>query len=142
MNKQGPIVLIEENKENRLLFEQIFTGMELENGLLCFATFAEAQRHIISEKIKPFLLFSNVLQFSEDHKQSSHQKNMFLKLKCPCFYFSILFTQCFVVDSSSIPAKSYFTAPYNENKFTEVINSIVRSWQVKKDKKKPLLKIA
>ncbi|MEL1255929.1 hypothetical protein AAEO57_19205 [Flavobacterium sp. DGU38] len=140
MNKKGPILLIEENKENRSLFEHIISDLGLKNSLLCFNTFLEARNHIVSKKIMPFLLFSNVLHFGENSIKSNYSKDMCLKMKCPCLFFSILFTQFFVIDTYSSPPKSYFITPCNEDKFKQVINSVIDYWSLEKSNEEYRLK--
>lgn len=134
MNKTGPIIIIEENEDDRNLFAQIFWELGLNNEMLYFTTLNETQRYIISNQIEPFLLFSNVLQFHEDNKQDNYKNynSICLEFNCPCLFFSILFTHCFVIDSYSIPVQSYFVRPYNEEKFKLVLNSIVEYWLGKK----------
>lgn len=133
MNKTKPIVLVEENQENRLLFEQIFVDLKVKNKILFFNTFLEAKRQLIAENIAPFLVFSNVLHFGENNKDS-HYKDIGLQMKCPCLFFSILFTQAFVIDTFAFPPKSYFITPCNEENFKNVINSIIQYWSVGKPK--------
>ncbi|WP_343697895.1 hypothetical protein [Flavobacterium sp.] len=134
MNKTGPIIIIEENEADRNLFAQIFWELGLNNEMLYFTTLNETHRYIISNQIEPFLLFSNVLQFHEDNKQDNYKNynSICLEFNCPCLFFSILFTHCFVIDSYSIPVQSYFVRPYNEEKFKLVLNSIVEYWLGKK----------
>ncbi|AOC95876.1 MULTISPECIES: hypothetical protein [Flavobacterium] len=131
MNIKGSIIVIEENKENRLLFQEIISDLELRNTLLCFNTFAEAMLYMAAQKNIPFLLFSNVLQFNEDDRQSSYKKTILRKMKCPCLFYSILFTSSFVIDTYAIPAKSYFITPYSDEKFKETIQTIIEYWSLK-----------
>ena len=131
MNIKGSIIVIEENKENRLLFQEIISDLELNNTLLCFNTFAETMLYMAVQKNIPFLLFSNVLQFNEDDRQSSYKKTILRKMKCPCLFYSILFTSSFFIDTYAIPAKSYFITAYSDEKFKETVQTIIEYWSLK-----------
>ncbi|MBO9583940.1 MAG: hypothetical protein J7574_07265 [Flavobacterium sp.] len=131
MNIKGNIILIEENKENRQLFQDIISDLELQGDLLFFNTFAEALAHLASQKNMPFLLFSNVLQFNEDDRQSNYKKGILLKMKCPCIFYSILFTSSFLIDTYAAPSKSYFITPYSDEKFKNAVQTIIEYWSSK-----------
>ncbi len=131
MNIKGKLILIEENKENRQLFQDIISDLKLPNDLICFNTFAEAIAHLASQKNMPFLLFSNVLQFNEDDRQSNYKKGILLKMKCPCIFYSILFTSSFLIDTYASPSKSYFVTPYSDEKFKEAVQTIIEYWSLK-----------
>jgi len=131
MNNQGPLIVIEENKENRLLFEQIFSEAELKNSIHFFNSFDEAKYFIFGENLKPFVFLSNVVHFTETGLKDPDNKYFFEKLRCPFLFFSILFPQCFLIDTFSTPKKSYFANPYSEEKFKNFVNSAVKYWQMK-----------
>ena len=58
MTETRPIVLIEDNLEDRKMFTAIFCELKLFNKMLCFNSCSEAQYYLSSEKINPFLVFS------------------------------------------------------------------------------------
>lgn len=128
MNETGPIVLIEDNHEDRKLFADIFSELELSNKMICFNTCSEAQYYLASEKINPFLVFSDIVQF---HKEQTVYDTICLTTKCPCMFFTTLFNQCFIIDTRSIPTQSYFIKPYRYEKFKEVIENIIQYWSRK-----------
>lgn len=57
MDKNGPIIIIEERAEDQNLFTQIFEEIGLENELLYFNAFIDAQEYLIFKDIKPFIFF-------------------------------------------------------------------------------------
>jgi len=136
MNKDGIIIVIEENKENRLLFENIFYELKLRNLVHFFNTFEEARRYTLYEKLKPFLFFSNILQFADSNLQDDENKSFFEKLNCPFLFFSLVFEQCFLIDTFSTPKQSYFSSPYTEEKFKEFVSAVVKYWQLKEEKER------
>ncbi|MDR7208743.1 hypothetical protein [Flavobacterium piscis] len=131
-NEEGPIVLIEDNQEDRQLFVDIFSELELSNKILCFDSCSDAQNYLVSEKIKPFIVFSDIRLF---HKEQVVYNAICLKMNCPCMFFTTLFNQCFVIDSYSIPTQSYFIKPYRYEKFKEVIENIIQYWKKNKVEK-------
>ena len=125
MTETGPIVLIEDNLEDRKMFTAIFSELKLSNKMLCFNYCSEAQYYLLSEKIKPFQYFSDIVQF---HKEQAVYDAICFTTKCPCMFFTTLFNQFFVIDSHSKPAQSYFIKPYRYEKFKEVIENIIQYW--------------
>jgi DNA-binding NtrC family response regulator len=134
MNKKGPIVIIEEDEEDRKLFAEIFSDLKLTNRLFCFNSCNEAYQYLIAERIKPFLLFSNIVLFQGGQEQSfyNEHKSLCFEFRCPCLFFTTLFNQCFIIDTYSIPTHSYFVKPYSFEKFKHVVDSIIQYWS--KDK--------
>lgn len=124
--------MIEANKENRALFEEIFSDLKLKNTFLYFDSFVEARRYIFSHETAPFLFFSNVLHFGENTSTSTYAKDMCLKMNCPCLFYSILFTQSFLIDTYSTPPKSYFVNPSNELRFKQVAKTAIQYWCTEK----------
>lgn len=131
MNKRGPIVIIEENEEDRKLFAEIFSDLKLTNKMFYFNSCNEAYQYLISNKMKPFLLFSNIVLFQggggEQSTYDTH-KSICLEFRCPCLFFTTLFNQCFIIDTYSMPKQSYFVKPYSFEKFKQVVDSIVQYW--------------
>ncbi|MCV2485069.1 hypothetical protein OD917_09055 [Flavobacterium sp. SH_e] len=133
MDKNGPIIIIEESIEDFNLFEQIFQETDFKNNLLYFSTFTEAKEHLISLHLKPFLFFSNILKFNGNCKQDDiDYKDIYKQFNSPCLFYSIFFSNCFVIDAYSTPTKSYFVKPYREEKFKEVLTTIVQYWKAEK----------
>ncbi len=136
MDKNGPIIIIEESKEQFNFFIQIFQETGLINDLLYFSTFNEAKEHITAARIKPFLFFSNILKFNGNCKQDDlDYKTIYKLFNVPCLFYSIFFSNCFVVDAYSVPTKSYFVKPYSEEKFKEVLTTIIDYWKAEKKSK-------
>ncbi|WP_294957817.1 hypothetical protein [uncultured Flavobacterium sp.] len=133
MDKNGPIIIIEERAEDQNLFTQIFEEIGLENELLYFNAFIDAQEYLIFKDIKPFIFFSNIVNFNHDKKDNDvDYKTIFQQFNSPCLFFSILFSNCFVIDVFSCPTKSYFVNPYSEEKFKQVLSTIVDYWKNEK----------
>jgi hypothetical protein len=131
MNKRGPIVIIEENEEDRKLFAEIFSDLKLTNKMFYFNSCNEAYQYLISNKMKPFLLFSNIVLFqggSGEQSTYNKHKSICLEFGCPCLFFTTLFNQCFIIDTYSIPTHSYFVKPYSFEKFKQVVDFIVQYW--------------
>lgn len=134
MNKRGPIIIIEQNIEDRRLFAQIFLELSISNEILYFDTLKEAEEELLLNDINPFIFFTNILQFQEDskHQNLEHHKDISQKSDCPCLFYSVLFPNCFIIDTYSVPPQSYFINPYSEEKFKQALGSIIQFWNEKK----------
>ena len=130
MNKNGPIVLIENNQGDRKLFTQIFSELAISNKILCFNSGNDAYNYLTTHNVSAFLIFADIVLLHMDDKQTAHipYKNLSIELNCPCLFFTTVFNQCFVLDVYSLPTKSYVVNPYTYEKFKEVIETIVDYW--------------
>lgn len=137
MDKKGPIIIIEENIEDRQLFAQLFQELSINNELLYFDTLQEADQELVVSNKKPFIFFANILQLQEDskHQNLEHHKDISQKSDSPCLFYSVLFPNCFIIDTYSVPTQSYFINPYSEEKFKQVLDSIIKFWNNKKEQK-------
>ena len=54
MNKNGPIVLIENNQGDRKLFTQIFSELEISNKILCFNSGNDAYNYLTTHMYQHF----------------------------------------------------------------------------------------
>lgn len=134
MNNEGNIIVIENNQRDRKLFTEVFTELNFSNKVIYFTSGKEAYTSIIARRIKPFLIFSDiVLLHMEDYKLINRSyKNVSKELNCPYLFFSTKLEECYVIDAYSNPTKSYFVKPYEYEKFKNVIKSIVEYWYKEK----------
>lgn len=137
MNNEGHIIVIENNHQDRQLFEEVFSELNFSNKVAYFTSGKTAYDYIITHQIQPFLIFSDiVLMHMEDYKLINRTyKNVSKELNCPYLFFTTKLEQCFIIDAYSNPTKSYFIKPYEYEKFKNVIKSIVKYWY--KAKKMP-----
>lgn len=134
MNNEGNIIVIENNQLDRKLFSEVFDALNFSNKVNYFTSGKEAYTYIITHKIKPFLIFSDiVLLHMEDYKLINRSyKNVSKELNCPYLFFSTKVEECFIIDAYSNPTKSYFVKPYEYEKFKNVIKTIVEYWYKEK----------
>jgi DNA-binding NtrC family response regulator len=130
MNTKGPILLIENNTEDRQVFDHIFSELGVLNQILYFNSVNDAYHHVSSNNIDAFLIFSDIASFNMSDKQVIHitYKNLSMELNCPCLFFTTAFNHSFVIDLYSVPAQSYVVKPYNYNEFKQIIKNIIEHW--------------
>ncbi|QSB25660.1 response regulator [Flavobacterium sp. CLA17] len=130
MNKNGPIVLIENNQGDRKLFMEIFSELELSNEVLYFNSASNAYHYLTSKKIKAFLIFSDIVLLNTTDEKLIHvtYEKLSIELNCPCLFFTTAFTQCFVIDLYSVPTQTYVIKPYSYDRFKEIIKTILEYW--------------
>lgn len=130
MNKNGPIVLIENNQGDRKLFMEIFSELGILNKVLYFNTANDAYSYITLEKTKVFLILSDIalLNMNDEQIVQVTYKKLSMELHCPCLFFTTTFNQCFVIDLYSVPTHSYVIKPYDYDKFKEIIKTVIEYW--------------
>ncbi|KQB42729.1 hypothetical protein [Flavobacterium aquidurense] len=131
MNKKGPIVIIENKQEDRKLFIEVFMELNYANSIIYFNTAEAACNYMLRNKIKPFLVFSDIVLLNVmNYKvmETNPDNGVGTMFNCPYLFFTTLFEQSFVIDPYSLPTHSYFVKPFDYVKFKQVIKTIIEYW--------------
>jgi response regulator of citrate/malate metabolism len=128
MNKKGPIIIIENNQGDRKLFIEVFSDLHYANQIIYFNEPGTACNYLLRHKIKPFLVFTDIVLLNTLNYKIDSLKTEGAKFKCPYLFFTTFFEQSFIIDPYSMPTQSYFIKPYDYKKFKQVIKMIVEYW--------------
>lgn len=130
MNKKGPIVVIENKQGDRKLFIEVFSELNYPNHVIYFNDPETACNHLLRHKIKPFLIFSDIVLLNVmNHKViETNLDNVGTLFNCPYLFFTTSFNQTYVIDPYSIPTQSYFVKPYDYVEFKKIIKTIIEYW--------------
>lgn len=132
MNRVGPIVVIEDDEDDKFFLNRVFINLNYENEIIFFANGEEALKYLTISEIEPFLILSDinmpVLNGIELREKIHNNEN--LKLKCiPYLFFSTGVEQAHVVDAYSKSIQGFFVKPNSFDKLQETIRKIVEYWQ-------------
>ena len=133
MNKSGPIIVIEDDADDRDLFMQIFKMLNYENEIIYFENGETALDYLIKVPIKPFLILSdiNMPKLNGIELKEKIQSNQNLRLKCiPYLFFTTTAHQKHVIDAYSTSVQGFFVKPSSMEELTLIIKRIVEYWQV------------
>ncbi len=132
MNKRGPIIVIEDDEDDREFMKDVFVELDFSNEIIFFENGQKALNHLLHEKIEPFIIISdiNMPVLNGMALKEEIQKNESLRLKCiPYLFFTTSANQQHVIDAYSKSVQGFFIKPSNIEKLKIIIKKIVEYWQ-------------
>ncbi len=132
MNKSGPIIVIEDDKDDKDILVEIFTNLNFRNEILYFSDGNEALKHLNKPGVSPFLILSDINMprmngFELRDKVHTSEK---LHIKCiPYLFFTTAASKEIVIDAYSSSVQGFFLKPYNFEELQDTIRKIVEYWQ-------------
>jgi CheY-like chemotaxis protein len=132
MNKNGPIIIIEDDIEDQELLADVFKELKVPNEVIFFSDGYKALDYLVTTDIKPFIIFSdiNMPKLTGAELREKIHNNEDLRLKSiPYLFFSTSAEQKAVVEAYSKSVQGFFVKPNSFDKLTRVIRIIVEYWQ-------------
>ena len=132
MNKRGPILIIEDDEDDRLILGQIFKELKYENPIEFFHDGVAALEFLKDENVYPFLILSdvNLPKLNGFDLRKMVQTNEGLSEKCiPYLFFSTAVDKKAVYDAYTMSVQGFFLKPDSYPKLKDTIRKIVEYWQ-------------
>lgn len=132
MNKSGPIIIIEDDRDDQEILADVFKELEYENEIIFFGDGEEALLYLADTSVEPFIIFSdiNMPKLSGMELRAKIHENEDLRLKSiPYLFFSTVAEQQSVVDAYSKSVQGFFIKPSSFGEIKDTIRSIVEYWQ-------------
>ena len=132
MNKDGPIILIEDDLDDQGILSDVFKELNYENEIIFFSVSQEALDFLTATKVEPFIIFSdiNMPKLSGAELREKVHNNEDLRMKSiPYLFFTTSAEQKAVVDAYSKSIQGFFIKPNEYGKLKRVIKIIVEYWQ-------------
>ncbi|MDQ3046357.1 MAG: response regulator [Bacteroidota bacterium] len=124
MNKNGPVVVIEDDADDQEILQEIFRNLNYKNKIVFFLDGNEALEYLNKSEVTPFLILSdiNMPRINGFELRNKIHTNEQLQLKCiPYLFFTTSADKKAVIDAYSMSVQGFFVKP---NTFTELENSI------------------
>ncbi|WP_149242867.1 response regulator [Dyadobacter sp. 32] len=132
MNKNGPIVIIEDDLDDQQILTEIFNELPYGNKLVFFDDGVQALEYLTDTDIEPFLVLSdiNMPKLNGMELRDKIHNNEDLRLKSiPYLFFSTSAEQKHVIDAYSRSIQGFFVKPSSYDKLKAIIIKIVEYWQ-------------
>jgi CheY-like chemotaxis protein len=132
MNKSGPIIVIEDDVDDKDILDEIFKELDYKNSIIFFDEGEKALEYLTNTDIEPFLILSdiNMPKLNGIELREKIHTNEDLRLKCiPYLFFSTSAEQKHVVDAYSKSVQGFFVKPHSIEKLRRTIKVIVEYWQ-------------
>ena len=132
MNKRGPIIVIEDDMDDQELMGEVFAELDCKNEILFFSDGEIALEHLITNRIEPFIVFSdiNMPKLNGMELREKIHNNEDLRLKCtPYLFFSTSSEQQHIIDAYSKSVQGFFVKPNNYNELKKTLQVILDYWK-------------
>lgn len=133
MDKTGPIIVIEDDADDRAFFKEVFEALNYENEIIYFEDGGSALAYLAKEPTKPFLILSdiNMPKLSGMQLKDKIQLNENLRMKCiPYLFFTTTANQNHIIEAYSKSVQGFFVKPASLENLTSIIKKIIEYWQV------------
>lgn len=139
MNKNGVIVIIEDDHEDQEIFRLSFEKLNVKNKLVFFEDGDTVLTYLNGDKnINPFLIISdiNLPKLNGLELREKIYNNQELAFRCiPYVFFTTSADQKAVIDAYSKSVQGFFVKPGTFNQMVEMIDAIVTYWKFCKSPK-------
>lgn len=132
MNKNGAIIIVEDDTDDREMFIEVFKELNYKNELIFFNDGQEALSYLTAKTSEPFIVFSdiNMPKLSGMELRNKIHENEDVRLKTiPYLFFTTSAEQEAVVDAYSKSIQGFFIKPSRFQDLKSVIKTIVEYWQ-------------
>ncbi|MCF2516984.1 response regulator [Dyadobacter sp. CY351] len=132
MDKNGPIIIIEDDPDDKFVLEEVFGELGYPNQRMYFTDGQSALDYLYTSKDLPFIIISdiNLPQLNGLELRRKVQTDAELSLKCiPYVYFTTAINQQVVIDAYSTSAQGFFVKPGEYDEIKATIRVMIDYWK-------------
>jgi CheY-like chemotaxis protein len=133
MNKDGPIVVIEDDVDDREILHEIFKKLNFVNEILFFQDGEQALAYLNSTDRLPFLILSdiNMPKLNGLELKKKIYTDAKLQVKCiPYLFFTTSARKDSVIEAYSMSAQGFFIKSNSTAELETVIRTIIEYWKL------------
>ncbi|MCF2488044.1 response regulator [Dyadobacter sp. CY347] len=131
MNKNGEIIIIEDDADDQHLLENVFTTLDYPHKRIYFDSGEDALEYLHKSASRPFLIISdiNLPKLNGLELRKKLHTDEALSLRCiPYLFFATQIDQQRVVDAYSTSAQGFFVKPSSIEELTDIIKTMMEYW--------------
>ena len=132
MNKNGEIIIIEDDEDDQFLLEEVFAKLDFPNKRIYFPDGLAALEYLSNDTSAPFIILSDINMPRLNGVELRHklQTDARLSLKCiPYLFFSTAVNQKIVMEAYSTSAQGFFVKQTSFDDLFDTIKVIVEYWK-------------
>jgi CheY-like chemotaxis protein len=132
MNKNGPVIVIEDDEDDQDFLKEVFQKLKYPNDLLFFYDGQEALDFLNKTETIPFLILSDINMPKLDGfaLRTKLKTDAQLDIKCiPYLFFSTALNQKAVIDAYSLSAQGFFVKQTSMAELEKTITVIMEYWK-------------
>ena len=132
MDSTGPVIVIEDDIDDKEMLEEVFRNLGYKNELLFFGDGQAALDYLNTTDVLPFIILSDINMpkldgFALRNKIKMDAK---LQLKCiPYLFFSTASSQKAVIDAYSLSVQGFFVKQNKLEELEKTISVIMEYWK-------------
>ena len=133
MNKNGPILIIEDDIDDQKFIENIYKRLDYLNELVFLDNGEIAIDYLMQMKKIPFLIISdlNMPKINGIELRARVKQNEAINIKCvPYLIFSTTVAKNFIDDAYTLGIQGYFKKPINPDDLTAILKNIIDYWKM------------
>jgi CheY-like chemotaxis protein len=132
MNKNGPVIIIEDDLDDQEILTEIFQKLGHQNEIIFFCDGHAALAYLNQPAILPFLILSdiNMPKLNGFELRSKLKTDADLAVKCiPYLFFSTALNQQAVIDAYSMSVQGFFVKQTSMIELEKTISAIMEYWK-------------
>lgn len=132
MNKNGPILVIEDDPDDSEVYGEIFQKLELLNDVIYFNNGHDALAYLVATDIQPFLVLSdiNMPKLNGLELKGKVFINKKLQARCtPYLFFSTSASKHNVDSAYALSAQGFFVKPNTMKAWEDTLRVIISYWK-------------
>jgi CheY-like chemotaxis protein len=130
-NYHGPVIVIEDDSDDRILLQEVFAKLDYPNEILFFPDGQAALDFLNETNINPFLILSdiNLPRLDGFALRSKIRMDAQLQIKCiPYLFFSTASSQRAVIDAYSLSVQGFFVKQSKMAEMEKTVTVIMEYW--------------
>ena len=132
MNKEGPIIVIEDDLEDQEILQEIFQNLGYKNKISYFIDGNEALEYLNKTDVQPFLILSdiNMPKLNGFELRNKVFTDSQLQEKCiPYLFFTTGANKKAVSDAYAMSVQGFFLKPSTIPQLQETVRKIIEYWK-------------
>ena len=132
MNKNGEIIIIEDDQDDQDLLSDVFNELKVPNRLVFFSNGELALEYLEKNDSEPFLILSDVnlpKLNGFELREKIFSSDMPGKKSIPYIFFTTSASRESVMNAYAFSAQGFFKKPVSFNELQAVIHSILDYWK-------------
>jgi CheY-like chemotaxis protein len=131
MNRNGPVIVIEDDEDDKEILQQVFKKLGYSNELLFFLNGEDALAFLNHTDKLPFIILSdiNMPRLDGFALRQKIKTNAELEIKCiPYLFFTTASSQKAVIDAYSMSVQGFFIKQNTQSEIEKTISVIMEYW--------------
>ena len=131
MNKNGPVIIIEDDEDDQGFLTEVFNKLNYPNKIIFFSDPQKALDFLSRADTTPFLILSdiNMPKLSGFELRNKLRIDAQLQIKCiPYLFFSTALNEQTVIDAYSASAQGFFVKQNSIEELEKTISVIMEYW--------------